>query len=474
MPSQTHVRPKVRRKPTKGADGGGSSPQHESSDVSNATTDATGLPAAASLPKSILRKPKYTSSPMDGSNAQEEGQSGTALTGMLSQDRAPEETRTAPRRTTPLPSSTGSTVTTKKPAAMRDMVMERPRQKRNKNAKKVSPKVPFEKSTLAAAVSIEGYTPRDESLPRAVDSQPEKKEEASTKTATVRKDDASETPRTKDEEILILNSLADMLETSGAALPPKDTPISEASVVEANLEFSVMTPEDYDELKEEQREEQYRVFEGQASIFQEDETDKENSVEDPEEENVLDDEDDDVFGGNYFNDGQNEEAVEREPRAFMKLWSALSQWITPQAVAFVKAIRSSSRHELEMLSAVDRSDLGASRCAGLMAVIQLYFRSSLEGLGHDLEERRPTERLLGDLLRCFDYSLPSPRLDTAHSKAMTAILLQTVLWKSDEEDAENPAARPLEVPVSCQTVGLTLDEFRYLTVSAIVNLSTPM
>ena len=119
---------------------------------------------------------------------------------------------------------------------------------------------------------------------------------------------------------------------------------------------------------------------------------------------------------------------------------------------------------------MDRSDLGASRCAGLMVMIQMHFRTALEELGHDLEERQSTERLVGDLLRTFDYSRPSPKLDVAQSKAMTTILLQTVLYKPEEC---NPASAPLRVPASCQILDMTLEEFRYLTVSAICNLATP-
>ena len=297
--------------------------------------------------------------------------------------------------------------------------------------------------------------------------------------------------------------------------------------MEANLEFSVMAPETFHEMKETQRQEQYKVFLGQRHVFgkkdDDNETDKENSVEDLNEqpENLDDDEnhddddddDDDVLAAlrtdendqdnddnpladDYFDDDDDDEEENEEPaslmreeRAFLKLWKAITQWVTPEAVRFIQTLRQHyqttndgnnapfllmSNH---VQSHVDRSDLGASRCAGLMATLQMYMRSALEELGHDVELRRTVERLVGDLLRTFDYSRPSPPLPVAQARALTVVLLQTVLYQPSSHN--NPAAAQnddndrTQVPPSCQKVGLTRDEFRYLTVSAVTNLATP-
>uniref|UniRef100_A0A7S3P1W0 Uncharacterized protein n=1 Tax=Amphora coffeiformis TaxID=265554 RepID=A0A7S3P1W0_9STRA len=502
MPDTTpHIRPKVRRNNNSNAAKPASAhePPPNNADPATAPPPQQQQPTTtASLPKSILRKPKYggtkattdTQQPLDNDSYYDDGE-----------DR-------------------GATAKTREPqsAAVRDVVMERPRPKRNNKAKASSSHITTTTTTTpgvaAASTSIEGYTPKQ---------QPQVDVATETPAPTTTTTTAAEKPRTKEEEALILNSLVDLMENAGMSLPDEGTtPLSEAAVVEADLQFSVMTPEEFDQYKEEQRRAQYEIFLGRPSIFQEPtETDKENAVKGPDEQvnpassdetstnsamdadddddavvtpencNSDNEDDEDTYGDIFGDDGDfedDEEVVEREPRAFLKLWSALSQWATPQAVRFIQSLRSLDTKEsaasttttYEIQSAVDRSDVGASRCAGLMATVQRNFRVALEELGHDLEERRSTERLVGDLLRTFDYSLPSPPLDVAHAKAMTSILLQTVLYQpplpddNNESDGKCPATSPAQqVPPSCQNLGVTAEEFRYLTVSTIPNLAPP-
>lgn len=455
MSSGTHIRPKVRRS------GGNSAPVAAETTNNPATTPADNAAGtAAALPKGILRKPKY---------GQIEGQ----IEKPSLQDLGPQQQQ----QSTWEDEEAGHTKVSAAPLVVRGTVMERPRTKRNRSKGKATAVVASPGEVKKASVSIEGYTPRHDVAPKDSTTTPANAAVGNSK------------PRTKEEEALVLNSLAELMETTGINLPDSKTPVSEAAAVEADLEFSVMAPEDFNEYKEEQRQAQYEVFLGKPSVFQQShETDKENSVQEDadDHENVLDDddsnndEDDDDEGimDDYFdNDSDDDdEVIIREPRAFMKLWSALSQWITPEAVAFVQSLRKCSADDSvampDIQSAVDRSDLGASRCAGLMVMVQMHIRSALEELGRDLEERRNTERLVGDLLRTFDYGRPSPKLDVAQSKAMATILLQTILYKP-ETNNNDPAAAPMKVPTSCQNVGLNADEFRYLTVSAICNLATP-
>ena len=471
--SSTHIRPKVRRNTNRSVST--ESPTDEPASTEEQSPATTTMSAS---PRSILRKPKYGSKqevvgvkqPLEDSNRGLQQHQSTL-------GREEEEE---------FPNSSSVT-----PPVVRATVMERPRQKRNKS-KKAATSTTNPSNRKDAATSIEGYTPRrnvQTNSSKNNSTQKHDNQRTTPQPATQENDVTTKTPtattkpRTKEEEALILNSLAELMETSGISLPEKNTPVSEAAVVEADLSFSVMTAEDYDQLKQQDRQAQYEVFLGKPSVFQEtsnDETDKENSVEDAtdEHENQLLEEEDNSDGQENVDDGllddvfgddsdDEEEVITREPRAFMKLWSALSQWVTPEAVAFVKVLRSSGddRATRDVQSAVDRSDLGAGRCAGLMVMIQMYIRTALEELGHELEERRTTERLVGDLLRMFDYSRPSPQLDVAHSKAMTVVLLQTVLY--------NPAVDSMQVPASCQALGMTMDEFRYLTISAICNLETP-
>jgi hypothetical protein len=360
-----------------------------------------------------------------------------------------------------------------------------------------------------------------------------------------------------DKEALILNSLADLLETTSVVpLPAADTPVTtDTTVVEADLQFSVMTPESFRRQKEQECQLQYQIMMGQqhhqrySTDNNPSSSDKENNLavtgqqqrppemdedtslsgpvddeeeddSDQEEDNPdNDDDEDNGMDDDYFvNDNMSESDDEDsstpyQPRAFIILWSALTQWVTPQTVKWLQTWRNLQNQAREMgnnnnngeasvaattvdvttlptQAAVDRTDLGASRCAGLMAILQMHFNTALAELGLRLEDRRRTERLVGDLLRTFNYSRPSPRLTVAQSKALTAILLHTVIYEGDgaittgggseiESSSIGHAASHKKVsntvilPASCQGLGLTSDEFHYLTVSAIPNLKTP-
>lgn len=68
---------------------------------------------------------------------------------------------------------------------------------------------------------------------------------------------------------------------------------------------------------------------------------------------------------------------------------------------------------------------------------------------------------LGDFLRTFDYSREAPKLGVKMWKAITCILLDLVMIESRRE------ASVATVPPAVSAVEMTIDEYRYLTRSAV-------
>jgi len=151
-----------------------------------------------------------------------------------------------------------------------------------------------------------------------------------------------------------------------------------------------------------------------------------------------------------------------EIRAFRSLWDALNQWLTPETVAYVDQLERQQPDDLrddasQRTLQVDRSDIGASRCAGLMAMIKLYLPSCLEELHQPPSLRRRAEHRLGNLLRTLDYSREAPKLQVSFWKAMTCVVLEMVLVETRQEG----------LPSSVAAIGMTLEEYRCLTRSVI-------
>ena len=67
---------------------------------------------------------------------------------------------------------------------------------------------------------------------------------------------------------------------------------------------------------------------------------------------------------------------------------------------------------------------------------------------------------LGDFLRTFDYSREAPKLGVKMWKAITCILLDMVMVETREASVET-------VPPAVSAVEMSLDEYRYLTRSAV-------
>jgi len=364
-------------------------------------------------------------------------------------------------------------------------------------------------------------------------------------------------------EPVVFSSLADLMEAAGT-LPEQsiDGRVKPGSVVETHLSFRCMDAETYKEqraLQEQMRsmgiggEEngdeslddvvENGVDDGstapssQDSLFDlfDDDVDKENRHSNDE------DEDDPIHASprdsdEYYPEDDEDEEMQSavEPRLFLILWKALSQWVTPEAVRHVRKLQGSGRTngsgpgDVDCPSApiddylqqpqVDRSDLGASRCAGLMVMLQMHLPMCLEQVcrcHRKTNEHSPVEdtlvgsivqlgrqpqgrladstmdqisaqRRLTDLLRLWNYGRPNPAMDTRQIKALCCVLLEIVLFPADssvartsddhgvsyDPAAENSSCRDEAIPQCCQSF-LTAEEYRYLTRSAIVRFGTP-
>lgn len=402
-----------------------------------------------SSPSGILRPPKYS------------GQSENAI--VEDNDEGRESTNT-------------SHVDQPRPV-VRDFVMERPKRKaqsQRQAAATGSSTSPASNISRAKAdpTAIEGYTPTTMPTISTKVNAANAKAKAKTSFAADTKHSSSETP--SDDDPLVFNSLADLMDAAGT-LPPNDwnDPEQPPAVVEAELSFSCMDPDDYKEqerlLEEEEEEEQ----EEEPHIDKhDDDDDDDDDVEDDTSQKEQD------GGGGFLNDffaneDDDEPVQHREERAFLTLWKAIAHWVTPESVQYVTLLHERQQEgaksgqefawDNEYVPQVDRSDVGASRCAGLMALLQMHIPRCLQELGRSMEERRTAERRLADLLRCWDYGRPAAvKLGTKLARALTCVLLETVLMVPG---LENTA----ELPVSCQAVDMKLEEYRYLTRSAILS-----
>lgn len=366
-----------------------------------------------------------------------------------------------------------------RPQMVQDVVMERPKRKPQRSTATKDRIDPTGMSAKDSAVAIEGYTPVTGA--------------ASAKTSFANGTKQGAVSSTDDDDPLIFNSLADMMETAGTLPDPnsKEAP----AVVEAELSFSCMDPNEY-EQEQQQIEEEDEPEPWDDAMVQEDDAE--------------DDDDDASWDGFFGNDDEDEEeeyAEPREERAFLKLWTAVAQWITPQAVEYVGHLQEQQRAQsgqefawdTDCVPQFDRTDVGASRCAGLMALLQMHIPRCLEELRRPMEERRVAEKRLTDLLRSWDYSRPiSIKLDIRLARALTCVLLDTVLGATDRPG-------PIELPLSCtvslraglfacraclglvayhsfsfsrccfsQVVGMNQEEYRYLTRSAITSFGKPL
>jgi hypothetical protein len=364
-------------------------------------------------------------------------------------------------------------------AICRNVVVERdptlPMRKR-----KIKPRLPSEQSHSA----VEGYVPSIASItsPAATSAVVHFDE-----TQTSQEQNSASAEENADTSDLVLNSLEELFEAAGEAQHDSHKITDDTKLLEADIAFSVMTQDQYDsklsELKEqheEEREAQLKVFMGTDQIFQgEDMSQEEELSDEDDEEELLE-----MFMGgdeenadDYFDDGgDQDDEVEIQPRAFRLLWDTLLEWITHEAVQYIAyltetATDSSSSQLSWTPPRIDRSDVEASRCAGLMAMVKLYLPKSLEELGYQSELRRTADMRLGELLRSFNFVQDAPKLPVKLWKAMTCILLEIVLVERSTKDEIN--TKKMALPPSVANVEMTMEEYRYLTRSAFKTFRMP-
>jgi hypothetical protein len=359
----------------------------------------------------------------------------------------------------PLERSNIPPATRPKPVVCEQLVVERDPFVRKKKQQQPKVKRPSHHS------AIEGYQPADQK-----EEANESQEQISEKTDTI-----SEKSPDDDTSPIILSSLEQLIKAAGEKLPQDPSTITpDSQLVEADLAFSVMTQDQYGkkmtEMKREMEDEQrdhFKIFMGNEHIFEGESNDDSSDSEGEEsflnflmEQEMSD-------GEQNYNDDDDEQQEVAAPRSFALIWSAFSEWLTHEAVEWMARLESPdvdrSNKPLfhnNWTPQVDRSDIGASRCAGLMAMIKMYLPTSMRELKHPEAMRRTAESRIADFLRTFDYSSEAPKLPVKMWKAVTCILLDMVLLETRVKTVMN-------IPPAVQAVGMSVDEYKYLTRSAI-------
>jgi hypothetical protein len=387
-------------------------------------------------------------------------------------------------------------------AATKRKVFRRTRKVNDTNDSKKQP------SSIGAAhhASIEGYVPASSGIVAPTQRNPGV-DKAGKEHESESSSNGKPPGSASDDEPLVFDSLEGMMRAAGETLPENPNKItSDTKMVEANISFSVMTQDQYEdklpamrEEHEEERKRQLEVFMGKRDIFGDDDDDDDESVEGALGGDGVDNDDDDdddavmelLLGSDIDTDDESQStstARQPEVRAFTLLWDALTNWMTHETVVWVNALRDShqtestsvgiddanttsvpekyihsKRMDTEWSPMVDQSDIGASRCAGVLAMIRLYLGPCMEELNHPLEWRRKAEKRLNDIMRTFDYSRENPKLTAGHWKAMACILLDVVLIETREADSAS-----IRVPPSVANMGMSKEEFEYLSRKAVL------
>jgi len=177
-----------------------------------------------------------------------------------------------------------------------------------------------------------------------------------------------------------------------------------------------------------------------------------------------------------------------EMRAFLIIWQTLSRWVTPATIELLQGqcIDDKSTTEPQSTAAEESSnnetserrsvEIGASRRSGIMSMIRMYIARSMTELKRmpqqtqqqkdTLNDTRKIEQRLADLVRTFDINGPVANFNTKQWKTMTTILI-VISFPSLGTDSNT-------LPSSAQSLGMTADEYRYLTRSALTSLSNSL
>jgi hypothetical protein len=275
--------------------------------------------------------------------------------------------------------------------------------------------------------------------------------------------------------------------------------------IEANMEFSCMTREEYDEsvqiaIATGVSVEDFLIQQQEARRNEEtivEEEDEDTCMLDGEESTSMTDidtsEHDDFlefFSGGIDDDDEEEEILPSpQLRPFMILWKAITTWMTGEAVEYAQNLSTNSVERNSILEKEHSktnviSDVGLSRYKGLMSMLKFNLRKALDELGYNADDgftRKTSEERLGKWVQFFNFAEPMGKLDSTLWRSLTAILLDIILPKHDlayegqsglvvridEEDHDTE-----RFPESAKDAGLTFEEYHYLAVSAIPSLSS--
>ncbi len=192
----------------------------------------------------------------------------------------------------------------------------------------------------------------------------------------------------------------------------------------------------------------------------------------------------------FFGADEDDSVGEPEPapKSFILLWNAMSSWITPETTAQIQEWQ--VEQEAASPSAVvpsstlrqpyDLSNMGASRCGGLMSMIKMHLPRALEDLGYDKSNghvRRLAQSRLANFVRTFDFSAASsPKFDSSLWRALTVVFVDicfpsSVLYPDVAQKLQEGATvQTPHTPTSISQCGISASEYKYLVNSAMKSL----
>jgi hypothetical protein len=339
----------------------------------------------------------------------------------------------------------------------------------------------------SAAMAVEGYQPMMDHNVR-IKSAKQKTEESEDE-----KDEEEEDDDDDNKEPMIFNSLVDLMEAVGD-LPDQDL-TKDPQVVEAELAFSCMTPEDYnaglilqgmEEREKAEEAKQDHTPEWKKPISQTCQLDVDDAVNNPvsDDEATMEEDksqgEDDGGGGGLFglmggddSDSEEEEAAVFTPRTFRILWECLSPLITHDSCVFLKRLKKEQETGTSssyLITTTLHTDLETNRASGFLSMLRLYMGRALKELDQPTEMRRTAEQRLHGLLYTFNFTRPAAKLETKHWKALTCIFLEMVLFL-DQPTSKDGAIPP--IPPSAVEADMSPDEYRYLVKNTIKIFDIP-
>jgi len=273
-------------------------------------------------------------------------------------------------------------------------------------------------------------------------------------------------PKQETDKPVAFSSISSLMSQAGT-IPSKQD--SNAQVIEADLSFACMTCQEYDETVKCAAESMDINLDGDTAGGPDEGNEHDVFL---GTDNVFFDDDED--DGDYTSEDDNGSSLEGdgcyappEPRAFMKLWEAITDWVTSDTISLLKQWRTNDVDfsESACVLQVDQSDLGSARRKGLNSMITMYLPSTLDVLGLQQDDKRRVEMRLDNFLRTLLFSKPMAKLSSKLWKAMTCVLVDMVLLDSTQ-------STNVRLPAPGKEVGMVADEYKYLTRSAVTNLES--